>query len=331
MMFGRRPVFLACCALLVGATIGAAKSITFDAHMACRILQGVATGATESVLPLIITDVSFIDERGKWFAWYWGSQNFVGAIFNVSISYLVAASSWQYFYWVLAILEIVGTIGAIFLLPETRFTRSPMFLSGSVIHTDEFGVTVVLSEEEARLRFGEQDVSGTVAPSTQRISYLKTLRPYSGVAPNGIKTGAGALWRMLQACSSPAIIWAILLSSISLGTGIAMSLVYGSVLITEHGWTQSSVGLVNVGIFPASLCAMVYAGWFGDKLNLFMAKRNRGIHIPEHTLQILVFPGIVSLAGIVAFGAASMWPAKVSDWGIIIGQSSFLQVLSFRL
>jgi hypothetical protein len=332
MMLGRRPVFLTCCGLLVGATMGAARSTTFDAHMACRILQGVATGATESVLPLIITDVSFIDERGKWFAWYWGSQNFVGSIFNVSISYLVAASSWQYFYWMLAILEIAGTIGAIFLLPETRFTRSPMLLNGRVIYTDEFGVTVVLSEEEARLRFGAQDTSsGTVAASTQRMSYLQSLKPWSGVTPKALSIGVSALWRMLQACSSPAIIWAILLSSISLGTGIAMSLVYGSVLTVDHGWRQSSVGLVNVGIFPASLFAMVYAGWFGDKMNLFMAKRNRGVHIPEHTLLILILPGIVSLAGIVAFGAASMWPARVSDWGIIMGESSIAQERSLSL
>lgn len=96
MMLGRRPVFLGCCALLVGSNLGVAKSTSFDTHMACR---GIATGATESVLPLIVTVVSFTDERGKWFAWYWGSQNFVGAIFNVSVSYIVAASSWQWFYW----------------------------------------------------------------------------------------------------------------------------------------------------------------------------------------------------------------------------------------
>jgi hypothetical protein len=64
---------------------------------------------------------------------------------------------------------------------------------------------------------------------------------------------------------------------------------------------------------------MVYAGWFGDKLNLFLAKRNRGVHIPEHTLIILVFPGIISLVGIVLFGAAAKWPEKVNDWGVIMG------------
>jgi MFS family permease len=324
MMFGRRPVFLGCCALLIGTTIGAATSKNFDVHMACRILQGVATGATESVLPLIITDVSFVNERGKWFAWYWGSQNFVNAVFTISASYLVAATSWQWFYWLLAILEIVGTIGAFFLLPETRYTRSPMLLNGQVIHTDEFGVTIILTDEEARDRFSATGASGTEAASTQRYSFARQLKPWSGVTPNATKIGGGALLKMMQACSSPAILWAILASSISLGTGIAMTLVYGSVLTEGHHWSQSSVGLVNVGIFPASICAMVYAGWVGDKMNLFMAKRNGGVHIPEHTLLILVLPCIASLVGIVSFGAASMWPERVSDWGIIMGKFTFV-------
>jgi MFS family permease len=48
-VFGRRPVLLGCCLLLLGSTIGAAKSNSYQTHMACRILQGIATGATESV------------------------------------------------------------------------------------------------------------------------------------------------------------------------------------------------------------------------------------------------------------------------------------------
>ena len=48
-VFGRRPILLGCCLLLFGSTIGAATSRSFQEHMACRILQGIATGATESV------------------------------------------------------------------------------------------------------------------------------------------------------------------------------------------------------------------------------------------------------------------------------------------
>lgn len=99
-----------------------------------------------------------------------------------------------------------------------------------------------------------------------------------------------------------------------------MTLVYGEVLTKGYGWSQASVGLINIGIFPASIAAMVYAGWFGDKLNVYMARRNRGIHTPEHTLLVLVFPAIASLVGIVAFAAGSNWPGKVSEWAVIMGK-----------
>jgi hypothetical protein len=40
------------------------------------------------------------------------------------------------------------------------------------------------------------------------------------VAPNGFKLGFGVVVKMLSALSSPAVIWAILASSISLGKNL---------------------------------------------------------------------------------------------------------------
>lgn len=47
--FGRRPTFLISITCLLGATIGSAAQNSFNAHLACRIIQGLCTGATESV------------------------------------------------------------------------------------------------------------------------------------------------------------------------------------------------------------------------------------------------------------------------------------------
>ena len=78
-----------------------------------------------------------------------------------------------------------------------------------------------------------------------------------------------------------------------------MSLTYGTVLTEGFGWAPATVGLVNVslismensvasliiktqcGILPASLIAMFWAGWLGDKTNLWLAKRRGGTHLPE--------------------------------------------------
>lgn len=47
--FGRRPTFLISITCLLAATVGSATQNSFEAHLACRIIQGLCTGATESV------------------------------------------------------------------------------------------------------------------------------------------------------------------------------------------------------------------------------------------------------------------------------------------
>ncbi|THX22408.1 MFS general substrate transporter [Aureobasidium pullulans] len=317
MMFGRRPIFLGCCVLLLGSTLGAGASNSYNTHMACRILQGVAAGATESVLPLIITDMSFVDERGLWFGVYWGSQNLINTIFGISASYLVAVTSWRYFYWVLAIFAAGGLVTGFFLLAETRYTRSPASMDGQVIFTDEWGVTHFLTDAEARARLG--DVHQPDDQEYREKTYLQHLNPVSGTAPNALKLGLGANVKMLQACSSPGVIYAILASSIALGVGIAMSLVYASILTTSFHWSEKSIGLVNVGIFPASLAAMFYAGYCGDKMNIWLAKRRNGVHLPEDTLVQLILPFFVGAIGIIIFAVTANAPESHSSWGIIMG------------
>jgi hypothetical protein len=101
-----------------------------------------------------------------------------------------------------------------FCLPETRYTRSPMSIRGQEWHTDEFGVTRVVSQSQ-----NESAHSGTQSGSapTQKRTYMQEINPFSPVAPNGFKLGFGVVVKMLSALSSPAVIWAILASSISLG------------------------------------------------------------------------------------------------------------------
>ncbi|KAF4549102.1 Hypothetical protein D9617_23g005170 [Elsinoe fawcettii] len=322
MAFGRRPVFLGCSLLLLGSTIGAATSQSYNTHMACRILQGIAAGSTESVLPLIITDMSFLDERGFYFGIYWGMQNLINTVFLISTSYLVAATSWRYFYWVLAIFAAVGLILGFFLLVETRFQRNPTSMNGQVVHTDEWGVTHILSDAEARARFGEvQNV--TENDNVEKKSYAQQLNPFQGVAPNSLRLGLGANLKMIQSCSSPAVMWAVLVASITLGIGIAMSVTYATILTKLFGWSYKSVGLVNIGVFPASICAMVWTGYLGDKLNVHLAKRRGGVHQPEDTLLQLIVPFFIGVLGVVIYGVTASNPQRLSAWGIIMGWTLF--------
>ena len=151
---------------------------------------------------------------------------------------------------------------------------------------------------------------------------MQHLSPYSGRAPHPLRLAVNSELKMLQCLSSPAVVWAVLAASISLGVGIAMSLVYGTILTKSFGWSQASVGLVNVGIFPASFAAMFYAGWIGDRMNIWLAKRRDGVHIPEDSLVQLIFPFVVSCIGLVIFAVTAQKPETHSAWGIIMGKQN---------
>ncbi|KAL1296794.1 hypothetical protein AAFC00_000255 [Neodothiora populina] len=102
-----------------------------------------------------------------------------------------------------------------------------------------------------------------------------------------------------------------------------MSLVYGTILTTSFGWSQESVGLVSIGTFLVSLAAMFYAGWVGDKLNLWLAKHRQGIHQPEDTLLQLIVPLFIGAVGIIIFAIRAMYPKRHSVWGIIMGWTHY--------
>jgi len=222
----------------------------------------------------------------------------------------------------------IGTVLAFFLLPETRYQRSPLSMNGQVHHTDEFGVTQILSDEEARARFGAAINITEEAVDYRQKTYWESLSVTSPVAPNATKLGLSVLLKMASSLSSPAVLWAVMAASITLGCGIAISLTYGTVLTEGFGWSYASVGLVNCGIFPAALAAMFFAGWLGDKMNIWLARRRGGEHLPEHTLITLTFPIIVCAIGITVYAVTAKDPANRSVWGIIMGMSRAILLAS---
>jgi MFS family permease len=242
-VIGRRPVFLGSVLICLICYITAGTAHTFSQHMISRIFVGLATGTTETLLPLIIADITYLDERGFYFGIYWSAQNCISSGILVGIPYLVASDGWRWFYWFFTIVMSGSLVLAFFFLPETRFTRLPMTLLGKTIHTDDFGHTHVMTNEEAQRRFGH--IETDVAPPEPKRSFLQELKPWSKVSPNAFKVWTAAYVKIGKSCTSPAVIWALLLASITLGTGIAITLVYSVVLETEYRWSASSVGLVS--------------------------------------------------------------------------------------
>ena len=316
-VIGRRPVFLLAVTVALITNITAGTSTTFKGHFVSRIFSGLATGATESILPLILSDITFLNERSFFFGLYWSVQNGVSSGILIGLSYLVAAESWRWYYYLFGITLGVSTILVFFCLPETKFFRSPTSLDGQVVYTDEFGTTRIVSDQEARELFGT--VEEHIAHTSEKKTFIQELKPWSDVTPNGLSVLVQSYGKILKSLSSPGVILALLCSSISLGIGIAITLVYSTILIQSYHWSPSSVGLFNAGVIPASMIAMFYSGWCADKINIWLARRNNGVHVPEHHLIHLIIPALTGVCGIVIIAVCSSNPEKHSAWGLVVG------------
>ncbi|EUC43019.1 hypothetical protein COCMIDRAFT_7490 [Bipolaris oryzae ATCC 44560] len=334
--YGRRPVFLISMVILLAATIAAAVQNSYNGHLASRIVQGLATGSSESLLPLMLTEITFLHERGRIFGLYWMVQNALSSSINLASTYLNEEMGWRWYYWVFVITIGFGLVVAFFLGFETQFTRSPASLDGLLIFTDEFGVTKVIPDEEAQGYFAQVGDKGLSIPSADaneadvpRKTYLQKLRPWSPVQKQPVKIMVMTYLHMLQSLASPGILFAILSSSVALGCAVGISLTYNTVLHDHYGWDVKNIGLINVGGVIGAVLGMVYCTFIGDKFVLYAARRNKGIHKPEHHLIVLIPPGIIGAAMLVLYGytagGGATWWGPYMAWTLF--QYTFTAVL----
>lgn len=262
---------------------------------------------------------------------YWATQNVITSCLNLASSYEAAALGWRWFYWVYTIAVGVGLIIVIFGCFETRFHRRGVALDGQLVVTDQFGVTRVLSGAEARAYQVAEIVSQDTPDDQQKQkkSYRQMLSFWPGQSQRPGYTILMTWFHMLEAFTSPGILYATLMSSVVLGSSIGMSLTYDTVLEQNYGWAAKNVGLINLGGVLGGFVGMLYAGMFGDHFILHIAKRSKGVHKPEHRLLLLVVPGILAIASLLLYGFTasgnSTSGGPFMGWGLF--QCCFVSVL----
>ncbi|KAJ5139938.1 MFS general substrate transporter [Penicillium atrosanguineum] len=325
--FGRRLVTLLAITVLLAATVGCALSQNYEQHFALRIVQGLATGATESLLPLILAEVTFVHQRGKIYGLYWSTQNIINSCFNIASSYEAAALGWRWYYWIFVITIAIGGLITFFTCFETAYHRSAQIIDGRVVFTDEYGVTRVLKGEEAQAYIvanSSAESQGDRIPEEMihKKTYLELLKPWSGIKNPPLKTIRDAWWSMLLCLTSPGILYATLLSSAVLAAAIGMGLTYDTVL-QDYGWEAKNVGLINLGGVFGSFGGLLYGGifdWPSDQ--------------EVSTLLSIVFcywfpPGIITVFTLLLYGftagGGSTWGAPYMAWAIF--EVAFVAVL----
>lgn len=69
-MFGRRITLLLCALLNFGACIWQATATSYGSFLGARILAGTGASANESVMNMVVTDMFFLHERGRYVGLY---------------------------------------------------------------------------------------------------------------------------------------------------------------------------------------------------------------------------------------------------------------------
>jgi hypothetical protein len=207
---------------------------------------------------------------------------------------------------------------------ETRFSRPATSIDGIVIITDEFGVTHILPDDGAPTHLAQLNVQvpgGIADIDTTRNTYLQKLKPWSTPHPKPLRMILLSWVRMAQCMTSPAILFVVLSASIILGCVVDLSLTYDAVLQSK-GWAPKDIGLINIGSIVGALLAAAYSTVIGDRFVLWVAKRNHGIHKPEHRLIVLVLPALLGIAMLLLYGFKAS-DANASSWAIVLAYTFY--------
>jgi hypothetical protein len=138
---------------------------------------------------------------------------------------------------------------------------------------------------------------------------------------NRTKTGGWpamkAFPRQLIICTlNPLLLWVLFINAIILGGMVVLDATYVETLMAPpYNFNLGSIGISKLSYALGALLAYPVSGNLTKCVTQAFARRNRGIHEPEHYLPVLVFPVVSSTLSLVLFGIAvdRQW-----HWGWIL-------------
>lgn len=137
--WGRRPIILFAGVMAWAGGLWAGFSTSLNSHIAARVFQGFGAGAVEALIPLILQDMLFINQRNRAFSLVSAGQGLFIVSIGLTSPIIITKLSWRYIYYITASAGVAVWIAMIFLVPETRWVRSP----------DELGTKPLFPEHSA--------------------------------------------------------------------------------------------------------------------------------------------------------------------------------------
>ncbi|ORY70914.1 major facilitator superfamily domain-containing protein [Pseudomassariella vexata] len=282
---GRRPVLLFSGILAWTGGLWAGMSTSLNSHLAARVFQGFGVGAVEALIPLIIQDMMFINQRNTAISLIGAGQGLFIVSIGLTSPLIITRLSWRWIYYLTGGVGVLAWFMIIFLVPETRWVRTPDELAGKEVY---------------RLRPGE---------TRPRLDYAKY-----GYRDNKTEFGVFNVkteWKLagrsvnetIRATFFPNVLWVIALNS-AFVAAISAATQNGAAIILGLGLKFDQLGFVVLPIVVATPFVWLFGGFFADKISNLHARRNGGRREPESHLISLVFPLAAGIVGPMLFAYA---------------------------
>ncbi|OJD34923.1 mfs transporter [Diplodia corticola] len=310
--YGRRPIYVTSFVLYTACAAWAGGATSYGSELAARILMGAASGASETLAPLTISDIFFLHERGSIMAMY---TCFLGAGVGggILICGLVSISlDWRYGYWIAVALIGSATVLIIFTFPETEFDRAAAVVSdsdsirdlecrkGSDFSVEAQRVESTSADSPARSSSHAQPHAHAHPPPPPKRSFVQSLRIFSGVHT---QESLGKLfWRPVVMLALPPILWATLCMAVTIGFLVAITSNFASAFSTAYGFAPYQAGLCFIASILGSLAGIFFGGHFSDWVADALTRRNAGVREPEFRLPAIMISVVTGPLALVLYG-----------------------------
>lgn len=322
---------------------------SFPSFLAARVISGLGAAANESIMPMVVSDLLFVHQRGRSMALYFWAY-FLGIFIGPIIAGSIAArANWRWFFWVCAILQGVSLVFLVVAHPETKYDRGnhhhehhhhhhqPVVGRGrgraalrepedvnaeknepmpTIANQDNNDKDVAGSRSSAS-HHDEDSVSNADrpigAPTRAQFSLLPRLHFSHGRISAVVIRDVTSPIRIF---SYPIVLWAALSMGFAANSLLALNLTESQVFAAPpYLFNPAQVGYTNLAFFVGAVVALLTAGPLSDWIALRKARRNGGVLEAEFRLWSVLPYVAACLVGmaVTAVGYQRGWA-----WEIIV-------------
>ncbi|RFU74225.1 serine threonine kinase 16 [Trichoderma arundinaceum] len=289
-IFGRRVTLLVCAILNFGACIWQATATSYGSFLAARILAGTGASANESIMNVVVTDIYFLHERGKYvgsYFWCYFMGLFLGPIISGAVTQHV---SFRVFFWACTGAQGVNIIGLLFFFPETRRLQAkspiPCVLTSEETNMDNTKLEMSAGHAEfvssPQIQNLQTEIQGRGRPSRSQFGIFQvTDRTAWRSVVRHFFTPAYILF-------FPIIFWASMSMGSAANALLAVNILQSPGLAAPpYNFTPAQVGYANFALVVGGVLGLAVAGPWSDYVSQKATIRNKGIREPEMRLVSL--------------------------------------------